>query len=165
MPPSTAALFSSGVPCARLLDANLGVSGLILMIAKRPLASNIANPVPFGPKMSTRLPSWRILTFETLLHVPTRYFAVWAITGAGKATPTTSAMVASVMIPFLGLRRCGGRERILVAPGCRSFARRRVTALCPILFDPPPHGDGAATGQSAGVVELELVARKRGNAL
>src|SRR6266704_4957850 len=131
MLPSTADLFSSGVPCARLLDANLGVSGLTLMMAKLPFASNIAKPVPFGPKMSTRLPSGRTLTFEALLHVPTISLAVWAIAVPGKTNPTVSAAVASVMILFMGvpLRCC--REQDDMATACGSLAHRRVNALLP----------------------------------
>src|SRR5262245_8309026 len=43
-----------------------------------------------------------MLTFEMLVHVPTRSLAVCAIAGPGKATPAMSAAVVSRIILFIG---------------------------------------------------------------
>src|SRR5262245_9640458 len=151
MPPNTAALFSSAVPCARLLEANLGVSGLMLTIAKRPLLSNIANPVPLGPNTLTRLPSGRMLTFDTLLHVPTRSLAVWAAANCGNAAPIVSEMAESVIILFMGVPLYCHHSRMRPATACRSPARRRRKALLPRGLKPASR---RLLGSSEDVIDL-----------
>src|SRR6516225_375078 len=65
MLPSTVALFSAAVPCARLFDAYLARSARMSIAANRPLGSKITVPLGFAPKASA----------ETSVQAPTRSFA------------------------------------------------------------------------------------------
>src|SRR5215472_10511594 len=65
MLPSTVALFSAAVPCARLFDAYLARSARMSIAANRPLGSKITVPFGFAPKTSA----------ETSVQAPTRSFA------------------------------------------------------------------------------------------
>src|SRR5438132_6043164 len=134
MPPSVYALFSSGVPLARLLEANFAVSGFMLTMAKWPLLSNIAKPVPWAPNTSVFLPSGLMLTFEAMVQVPTRSLAVWATAAPGKTTQMPSAIAFSamfrVMVFSLG---CLRRFRVQAGP-CYTDVKaysRQVASLCP----------------------------------
>src|SRR6516162_4997725 len=80
------ALFSSGVPCIRLLDANFGRSGRVPTNTKRPLASNVSIEFGVGPKDSLLRPSGAVLIFVTIFQVPTRSLALCA-----KALPGSNA--------------------------------------------------------------------------
>src|SRR5882762_5694272 len=71
----TVALFSSGVPCSRLLAANLGRPGRVRRYAKRPFASKMTKPFGLGPNGWTFVPSGRTLSTETHVQVPTSCFA------------------------------------------------------------------------------------------
>src|SRR5262249_22230072 len=71
MAPCTTDLFSSGVLSRRLLLANFRRPSPKSVIAKWPFASSINTPRGFGPSASYLLPSGRILTFETIVQVPT----------------------------------------------------------------------------------------------
>src|SRR5260221_10716870 len=104
MLPCTTALFSSGVPAWRLLDANLGISDRVMMNDMRPLGPNVTWPRGLGPNKSLFLPSCSSVT-ETSVHVPTRFLAVvCAAISLGRKTPKIRAdvVIKGKMKRFMG---------------------------------------------------------------
>ena len=117
MLPCTTALFSSGVPAARLLDANFGRSERVMMTETWPLAARVSWPCGLGPKRSVFLLSCSIV-IETSVHVPTRSLAVVCATDSslGRKTPRISAdavRTAEIMRFILLLLAVGGCSRAL----------------------------------------------------
>src|SRR5258705_4981290 len=69
MLPATAALFSSGVPLVRLLEANFGTSARVMTRTTRPLLVRITLPFASGPYGSVLLPPWS-RTLDTIVQAP-----------------------------------------------------------------------------------------------
>src|SRR5687768_16107812 len=69
--PSATALYSSVVPFCRLLDANFGISERILRKEKLELPSYIIKPNALPSVGSNLVPSGRMFTTDTNVHVPT----------------------------------------------------------------------------------------------
>src|SRR5262249_37079118 len=99
--PSATALYSSGVPFSRSLEADGGMPARRICREERPLGVKISEPTGFEPKGSILLPSWRSTTTEVYAQVPTSWaleIFVWAIE-VPESSPVkrhSSAAVATV---------------------------------------------------------------------
>src|SRR5262245_36219844 len=117
-----------------------------------------------------------MLTFDTLLHVPTRSLAVCAVAGPGKAAPTMSAAVVYVITLFMesllggvasrtSLRRHAARSHAVAKRLCvRSYLTRRHT----VTVRPPASRPGLSSLSSSPVkvaTRLTLGATWFGNEL
>src|SRR5271165_2727138 len=133
MLPCTTALFSSGVPAWRLLDANLERSERVIICEKWPLESNISLPCGLGPKKSVFLPSCSSV-LETSVHVPTRSLADCATASSlGRKTPTISAdavMIAEIMRFMVLLFGSGGCSLALGIERTREHITIPAGRLC-----------------------------------
>src|SRR6185503_9362744 len=100
MLPCTIASFSVVVPCIRLSEANFGRSGRETTIAKRPLLSNIAMPLGFGPNGRSLWPSEVVLTSDSRVQLPTSSLAVRA-TALEIAIPRHATAVRIAVVKHL----------------------------------------------------------------
>src|SRR5438067_8967016 len=96
MLPCTEALFSSGVPVVRLLEANFGMSTRVMMTATRLLLVNITVPFAPEPKGSDLVPPWS-RTLDASVHVPTSCLSSEVVfwLSPARATNAASANAAS----------------------------------------------------------------------
>src|SRR3984893_19328834 len=108
MAPCTAALFSSAVPSRRLLLANFGRAAPIIVMAKRPLSSSMNTPRGSEPSASYLVPSGRVLTFDTIVHVPmTSCLSDLPCANISLALSTAAVSVRADTAPIINVRNIG----------------------------------------------------------
>src|SRR5271165_2811843 len=129
MLPCTTALFSSGVPAWRLLDANLGRSDRVMISEKRPVGSYVRWPCGLGPYISVFWPSFSSVR-ETSVHVPTRSLAVCATASSfGRINPKISANAVRTveMMRFIILLLGFGGCSLALAMECSLRVEEHIT--------------------------------------
>ena len=137
MLPCTIALFSSGVPVSRLLDAILGRSERTSEREKRPFASKIATP-SFGPKVRA---FGLVVVFETSTHVPTSclllIFAFGAPAALPAATASPTAVITDILIKLRRFIRFDGGARSSLPAGGRSATPDGRGTTCTARYGAP----------------------------
>src|SRR5437762_12336384 len=144
MLPCTAALFSSGVPVVRVLEANFGMSTRVMMTATRLLLVNIAVPFAPEPNGSDLVPPWS-RTLPASVHAPTSCLSSEVVfwlsparatnAASADAASAASAVLQIVFMAFSPGRVADHRDRC-------GFQHARTKMASPPHRPPRPSSDG-----------------------
>src|SRR5262245_9189738 len=119
MLPCTTALYSSGVPWTRLLEANFGRSERMTCVEKRPLSVKIVSPTVLAPHAGP--PSGTVVEDETNVHAPTSCSFSDFCCAKELAVNKANANGTSVQIPRI--------RRIVTSLVMRNWVRKHARLL------------------------------------